>query len=532
MLHVHAQRLRHARDPLVSLEQARLIFPDAASVSSPDASSGAQIVRASDTKALGYVVATSPRTDHLLGYSGPSNMLIGLDSDQRIAGIRLLWSHDTPEHIEMIERSPTFFKQWNAWKPETEAPPKIDAVSGATLTSASMAEAIQTRLQGTAASLRFPEEVTLAEAKKHFPAAVSVTVDGPRLAIKDGQGMQLGFILRTSPSADNVSGYAGPTECLVSLDPDGQTVRLVTVRKSYDNESYVEQVASDRGYLKLFAGRTLQTLAGMDFAKEQIEGVSGSTQTSYAVAESLKRRAEAVVKTPAENRNRFRLTWQDGLIAAFVLGGVLLSFSRLRGNARLRLAWQLMLVGCLGLYGGNLLSLSLFTGWWKHGFPWRSAPGLLLLAAAALVIPWVTRRQLYCHHVCPHGAAQSLLGKLFKRKLVVSPRLHAWFTKVPAFLLVLAIVLTLVIPQLDLTTWEPFDAWSIRATAWASGVIAILGLIASCFIPQAYCHYGCPTGALLRYLRSPGRTDRFSMADWIAGATLVIAAVMVVFGRP
>lgn len=441
-----------------------------------------------------------------------------------------MWSHDTPEHVEMIERSSSFFKQWNGWKPEVEAPPKIDAVSGATLTSASIAESVQTRLQGTAASLRFPEEVTLDEAKKHFPVCASIKSDGPRLAIRDGAGNLLGYILRTSPSADNVSGYAGPTECLVSLEPDAQTVRLVTVRKSYDNESYVEQVASDRGYLKLFAGRTLQTLAGMDFAKEEIEGVSGSTQTSYAVAESLKRRAEAVVNAPVEAKKSWSLSWQDGLIASFVAGGLMLSFSRLRGNARLRLIWQIMLVGCLGLYGGSLLSLSLFTGWWKHGFPWRSAPGLLLLASAALVIPWVTRRQLYCHHVCPHGAAQSLLGKLFKRKLVVSPRLHGLLTKVPALLLVLALLLMLVIPQLDLTTWEPFDAWSIRATAWASGVIAILGLVASCFIPQAYCHYGCPTGALLRYLRSPGRTDRFSLADWIAGVMLVAVVLMIAFG--
>jgi len=47
------------------------------------------------------------------------------------------------------------------------------------------------------------------------------------------------------------------------------------------------------------------------------------------------------------------------------------------------------------------------------------------------------------------------------------------------------------------------------------------GLLASVFLPQAYCHYGCPTGAVLKFLASsPGRWTR---RDAIAGGVVLVS---------
>jgi len=55
--------------------------------------------------------------------------------------------------------------------------------------------------------------------------------------------------------------------------------------------------------------------------------------------------------------------------------------------------------------------------WAESGVPWRSAPALVLLAARpALAVPWATRKPLYCHQLCPHGAAQELLGHFAPRR--------------------------------------------------------------------------------------------------------------------
>jgi NosR/NirI family nitrous oxide reductase transcriptional regulator len=196
---------------------------------------------------------------------------------------------------------------------------------------------------------------------------------------------------------------------------------------------------------------------------------------------------------------------------------MLLAFTPLRGNRKLRLLWQLLLVGALGIWAGQLVSLALVVGWAQHGVPWRTAPGLVLLVTAALLIPWSSRRQLYCHHLCPHGAAQSLLGAMLRKRWTLPPVWHRWLSRLPGLLLVVAVFLvawrTKSGVSTDLTLLEPFDAWGWRAAAWISLGLALVGLVASLFVPQAYCHYGCPTGALLKFIRSPGRHDRFGKMD-------------------
>jgi polyferredoxin len=77
--------------------------------------------------------------------------------------------------------------------------------------------------------------------------------------------------------------------------------------------------------------------------------------------------------------------------------------------------------------------------------------------------------------------------------------------------------------SLNLANFEAFDAWLWRSAGIATIVIAILGLLASLFIPLAYCKYGCPTGALFRFLRKTSATEKFSSRDLIVGLLLIAA---------
>jgi hypothetical protein len=43
---------------------------------------------------------------------------------------------------------------------------------------------------------------------------------------------------------------------------------------------------------------------------------------------------------------------------------------------------------------------------------------------------------------------------------------------------------------------------------------------------MAYCHYGCPTGALLNFVRAHGKADRFSRRDLAALLLLGLAVVL------
>ena len=100
----------------------------------------------------------------------------------------------------------------------------------------------------------------------------------------------IGQALRTAPSLEYLHGYQGPTDTLIILDPNGDTIIGLRFRKSYDNEEYYERILEDEDYLKLYNGKSVQEIIDLDYAKAGIEGVSGATMTSWAIAESVKRR--------------------------------------------------------------------------------------------------------------------------------------------------------------------------------------------------------------------------------------------------
>jgi hypothetical protein len=99
---------------------------------------------------------------------------------------------------------------------------------------------------------------------------------------------------------------------------------------------------------------------------------------------------------------------------------------------------------------------------------------------------------------------------------------------IPGILLLFALLTLLLGWQFSLANIEPFDAWVWRAAGGATLVIAALGLAASVFIPQAYCRFGCPTGALLNFVRSTGSADHWGRRDSTALAFLATGVITVV----
>lgn len=511
----------------VTFDEAASLFPTAARFGPRDASRRGQTVLDSTGQALGIVLKTSPETDHLIGYSGPSNLIVGLDPVGAIVGVKLISSRDTPEHVEQVRRNKDFWDQLQGWNPAADGDRPIHAVSGSTLTSLAMVESLPSRLNGRATSLRFPDKISLAEVQAVFPQATHLKEDSMRpswLAVLDQSEVTIGYILRTSPFAENVRGYSGPTEALVAVDKSRKNVAAVRLRSSFDTLEYVDRVRTDDGFLKSLAGRNIEDWSRLDFAAAGIEGVSGATQTSYGVSEGIRRRLQAEQQTEATSPTTHLWKPRDFGLIAVILGGLAITFVPALGGRRIRAIWQVLLVAAFGLWLGDMLSVSLVAGWSRHGVAWSTAPGLVVLVAVALVVPWGTRRQVYCHALCPHGAVQEWLG----RGRTLHVRLPRWLSRslglIPGGLLVAALFAAFLRPSFNLAQIEPFDAWVLGTGAAVSLAIAVIGLVASLFVPQAYCRFGCPTGALLKFARSHGTAERWGVRDLLALMLIILAA--------
>ncbi len=462
---------------------------------------------------IGMVARTLPMAREVVGYRGPSEAIILLDDDLQIVSVGLLSSDDTKEHVAAVESSETFFDQFKGWKwGGLGSGVQIDGVSGATLTSLALAQGVIKRIGGRRLSLLFPTGITQSE-RDTWTSDANDT----------------GRLIRSGPYSDALIGYQGPTELLMKVGPNDQ-VEKMAIRSSFDNEPYVDYVRTERGFWKRFTGRSLADLAKMDLAAEGIEGVSGATMTSMAIAETIVHAAGGIERERKESKDK-RLTssvrWATADLATIAMTIVLaiISHSKAFRLAGLRKGWLVAVILVIGIWAGNLMSMALVAGWSAHAIAWRLAPGLASIAALAFIVPAISKANPYCNHLCPHGAIQQLIkpSPKSRHRIRLTRRIAAGSPKVPGAILVTSYLAILFYPSLDLASWEPFHAYLFRIASWTSIAFAIATLAVSALVPMAYCRIGCPTGRLIDYVRFNAAGGKIRIADVTVIALLAIA---------
>lgn len=498
-------------------------------------------------RVVGFLAMTQPQAENVIGYRGPSNALLVFDAAAKsLIGVKLLESRDTPEHVAHVLAKDKFFEQFQGWSWSDAAnnpANDVDAVSGATLTSLAIAEGILVRLGGRRPHLRFPERVELEEVQTWMPNATKLVEDqdeptrnesaiSGRMWVIDAQGNKLGWLLRSGTLVESLEGYQGPTEVLMWFDLEDHLQRA-KLRRSYDNEPYVTYVQEESSFWKRFRGLSIQQLANFDRQIKGVDGVSGATMTSHAVVDTMALAATEHLElskayaAPSVDPNetsllKIRWTWHDVGTIIILLLAVLIGSTRLRGLTWVSTLWSIVLIGYFGLCTGNLVSQALLVGWASAGVPWRLAPGLVLVVVIALLWPPFTKQNIYCHQLCPHGAAQRLVkGRL--RIWKVPAGLSRWLRWFPGTLLIMIVIATLTNQKWNIASLEPFDAYVWNVAGAASIAVAVVSLIVSAKVPMAYCKFGCPTGRLLEYSRRNRQSDRWT---WQDSAGCLIATVV------
>lgn len=506
---------------------------------------------------IGRVARTLPAAQSIVGYRGPTESAVVIDTDSKIVGVKILSSGDTVEHVAEVRNDAAFFAQFEGWEwndVSASLAAQIDGVSGATLTSLALAEGLVKRMGGELPSLVFADPIMVDEAEQLLPGTTTVqsgTIPGVFRALA-ADGSQLGFLVRSGPLSDDIPGYQGPSELVFAFDSaiafDLDTpIAGIKLRGSFDNQPYVDYVRQEYSFWPLFRDRTVRQLAAFDPQARNVEGVSGATMTSLAVADTIPAACRRLVtKFDNERLQRHDATiplWQQvrwtptdvATLITLLLAGVLSATGKFR-TQRLRRVWLIGVVIVIGLWAGNLISMSLIAGWSAEGIPWRLAPGLTAILVVAALLPPLTKGNPYCNHICPHGGLQQILrpptkssrtgwpGRLTSRRRWRLPtKLHRIASWTPGLTLTLAYVMLTLSPTSDLSSWEPFHAYLFKIATASSIALAVGTLAISAFVPMAYCRYGCGTGRMLDYLRRTGASHKIDLADVIAICLLGLA---------
>lgn len=334
-----------------------------------------------------------------------------------------------------------------------------------------------------------------------FPTArqLSPAAGDPSLAqVLDANRRPVGTLLISSPRADWIKGYHGPTPLAIGLAPDGRIagVRLLPNAESGDFLSKIEAA----GLLQRW-----DALPWRQAAELKVDAVSSATFTSGGLIRTLQYRLSLL--TPSALRRPAAPAALDWPALVFLLAATALFLARKPQARWLRTALLLASVLYLGFVRGWFLSLDLFAGWLRFGWAW---PGVLVpasMAALALALPLLTRRPFYCYYVCPFGAAQELLFRLSPLKNRWPRFWPLWLGRGRDLLLAVSALLLLAEARVDWSQVEPFSAFLFQAAGpWVlvfAGVLLGLSLVWN----RWWCVTLCPTGALLDSFRlRAGRT--------------------------
>ena len=519
----------------IGLAEVKGILPLASSLETNSADpSEHQALDKNETR-LGLVTQTSPAGDSAIGFSGSTNLLVVWDEKDRVSSVSVRSSGDTKEHLDAILEDPDFFRQFKGKsRKELARGQKVSAVSGATLTSLAIADALALRFGASGKASRFPDPIRIEEIVPHFPDCAELRPSRTHpslLEAMDSNGDALGQVGRTSPHADGIIGYQGPIDILMVLENNG-TLKAMQMRSSFENEPYSDYPKDDYYLPSLFLGRSIPQLADMNETADQYEGVSGATMTSRAMAKGI---VETARRWEAEQKHseakKAWVVWgvsETGSLGVILLAGFV-AFTK-RGKTKFfRRSLQILLVCYLGLVNGDILSQSLFAGWAQNGIPWERAPILALLTLAALLVPMTTGKAFYCHQLCPHGAAQQWMGKLRKPSFRLPVKLGKFMETIPFVLLILVLCVAITSSSFPLANLEPFDGYVWEVAGGIAITILLISLITSAFVPMAYCRYGCPTGAVLKLFEFGPLDNGWNRRDYFSFALLGLSLLLYFF---
>ena len=473
-----------------------------------------------DGQTLGWATSTFPQAENIQGYSGPSELLVIFGADRKVKSVSLLSSADTDGHVEKIRKDRGFWSQWDGKAESSLGAPRTPVVvSGATLTSEAMVRGVAARFGAEGMDQWFPDPLTLADVGKWFPKAdiLKETGDSGTYRVEKG-GETLGTVLRSSRMGISARGFNGTSDVIVALDPDSEKVLGVGFLGSRDNEPYITDVRNEVKYTDGFAGKTVAEVIAEDITASPSLFTSGASYTNQAVVESVRE----MLRRHIADAEADGFPWKSSLAFAWIALGVFSGISKRANKPALRTGYAVISVAA-GIWLGWMVSQDQLIGWGANGFGLRGILPLLALTAAALVIPAFTGKNVYCNRICPHGAAQTLLGQIVRKRFALPGKLHALLTRLPWLTLVAIWVLAFVASGIPFAYFEPFETWSSGFVAFIPAAIFTIGLVAALFLPQAYCHYGCPTGALMKFLTySPTAwTRRDSVAAFLIAAALV-----------
>jgi NosR/NirI family nitrous oxide reductase transcriptional regulator len=312
---------------------------------------------------------------------------------------------------------------------------------------------------------------------------------------------------------DSATGYGGPIDMMVGVDPEGTVIGARVVehretpgffRRLADNDYFAQFL--DKGYADSFS------------LGEGVDAVTGATVSSEAVARAIGDEVRALgagpigAKVPPVSQP-IQVGAPEFVLIGLFVAGYFGHRSRhktfTKWMRRGTLAAGVILIGFV--YNKPLTVahfISLLAGYWPD---WHVNLYWFLLLGGILFVTTAQGKNPYCSWFCPFGAVQEGLGRIAGAKLYMPKRLFKplqWAQRGLAFT---AIALGLALRQPSAASYEPFGTLFDFNGSTPQWILLALVLPASMLFYRPFCNYVCPMNPIVDYIGS-GR--RWAQSLW------------------
>ncbi len=294
-------------------------------------------------------------------------------------------------------------------------------------------------------------------------------------------------------------GYGGPLTVAVMVNDSG-LIEKTAILHSTDTSTYLTKIVG-QGLLKAFPGREVDDLP-------EVDAVSGATISSTAIIEGLTRALTQVGHEkfgrarPESSSRSFPSGEWPKLLAIFLLFGAAWYVSSQRFPWNKKWArWGIMLAALIafGFAYGCQFSLSTVTlflgGSWLKGL---ATFGPFLVLGLAVLVFFVTRKNLYCATLCPFGVLQEGLSRITGCS---PPPVSPWMTWAARGFALLVMSAALYFRDPSRATYEPFGMAFNFIGSSALFVLTILVVLSSMVFKRPWCRLLCPIGCLFDYFQ-------------------------------
>jgi NosR/NirI family transcriptional regulator, nitrous oxide reductase regulator len=300
----------------------------------------------------------------------------------------------------------------------------------------------------------------------------------------------------------NGRGYNGLVHVMVHTGMEGNIVGLKAIKHD-ETPSYFQKI-SRSGFFEHFTGLMVKDI---QHDSPPIQVVSGATISSRAVIQGISNAYIEGENMDGRGAGMPVFGWPAVMVSVLLMAGYVLRYIRnLRWQKMIRWAIMLLSVVFLGFVFNHFITLSRIAAMLSGYFPdpIHELPVYILIFGSVLLVV-ISRSNVYCHSVCPFGAAQEALGVVGGAR-PYRPDWHKKWKILQWSAALIAVLLAIVMNNPSLAQYEVFGAFFQLTASVLLFVVLIFVIAISLFVKRPWCHFFCPVDgffAFARLLRKP-----------------------------